>query len=503
MANTFLDKFLKSLNPTQEQELPSDGDLVRNILMKGVLPPTTTPNFTGKDSTWWTPEGPIKQEQMPPSPLLLEDQQQMIKDMAQANLIGQPIPTPIRQPAAIEEPQKPIKTKTTKPKVEPKEEQKEAPVQEPREPTMLEKLLADINAPEVEDTELKDALRQQQEMIRNVGIAQGAQQIGAALGGIRPDQNYLQFLNEAAKSKVSGIKELRESQAQKQKVKQEKVKFAMDTEKGMLDLDKARAQTNDLQAMQDPNSELSKAWRETARTRFKLAGVQVPKNLISDTLPASKVKELFPSGDIVDDLLRLRGIEESATSRKEARTERNQQVAQQQVDRYVQHTQDKFKDDVTSVKEGRIAVAALESALRNPTSVKDTQALYNMIKSFDPNTAVREGEIVLASKGQSYMDNMKNIFSRLSSNPRLLSTRYLKDVYEYAQQAQKAREGNYRQTMDTRLDYAKKRLGLPEGQEIFIDPLYEEMKKKERIPSASPFNVDAAKAELEKRKKGP
>lgn len=550
MANSFLDKLLESLtpepfdreldekayqlaggdaNPTAQRDthamvqklreernkapLPSDGDLVRNMLMKGAIPPTTTPNFSGKDNTWWTPEGPIAQNQMPPSPLKLEDQEQMMKDIARSNLTGEPVPT--RQPASTTETKtESLKTKSVKPKVLkdeelPKEEKSEEPEDtQPQEAvspqqSLLERLIAEASTPAEEDKELKEALKNQQDMMRFVGMMRGAQTVGAALGGIDPDKSYLENLTDAAKAKVTGIKDIREAQSKTQQEKREKVKFAMDTEKGMMDLEKAKLQMNDAKAMQDPNSDLSKAWREAARTRFKLAGVKIPANLISDTLPASKVKELFPSGDIVDDLIRLKGMEESAAARREAKSERNQQVAQQQVDRYVQHTQDKFKDDVSKVKTGREGLAALESAVRNPSSVKDTAALYGMIKSFDPNSAVREGEIVLASKGQSYMDNMKTIFSKVGNNPRLLTSRYLKDVLAYAKEAQKAREASYREVMDTRLKYAKDRLGLPQGQEIFIDPLYEETKPKSAAPSSSPFDPNKAKEELAKRKKGP
>jgi len=492
--------------------LPSDGDFARNMLMKGVIPPSTVPNFVGKDNVWFTPEGPITKDQMPPSPLKLEDQEQIIKDTARSNLTGQPIP--VRQPASTSTSQtESVKTKSVKPNAlkEQPEEKEQTPEETPEmsqpevspQQALLERLIAEASATAQEDKELKDALQRQQDMMNYVGFQRGAQQIGAALGGVAPDEKFLENLNESTKAKVAGIKDIREQQKVQQQEKREKVKFAMDTEKGMLDLDKAKLQMVDAKAMQDPNSDLSKAWREAARTRFKLAGVKIPANLISDSLPASKVKELFPSGDIVDDLIKLKGMEESAALRKEAKNERNKQQAQQQVDRYVQHTQDKFKDDVNKVKEGRTAVAALESAMRDPSSVKDLQAIYNMIKAFDPNSAVREGELVMAQKGQSYVDNAKTLFSKIGNNPRLLTGRYLKDVYDYAKSAQEARENNYRETMDSRLDYAKKRLGLPSGQEIFIDPLYEERKTKSTPTQQSlPFNVDAAKAELERRKKG-
>lgn len=481
--------------------LPSDGDMVRNVLMKGVLPPSDVPNFSaGKDPMWFSPQGPIRPDQLPPSPLKPEIQEQMMAAAAKQNLLpsGMPqAPTP-----APDITSKPMNMASSIPKSMP---QVKAEVPAPAMPTstipskeddraaMLKKLIESST----DDRELRNAMEEQKQREAIGMMLRGVAGIGAGLSGQAAAQvgdTYMKDFMESGKTGVANVREL-------MKAKQEKVKFALDTEKGMLDLDKTRIQMDDAKAMQDPNSDISKAWREAARTRFKLAGVKVPADMISEILPASKIKELFPSGDIVDDLIKLRGIEESAAMRKEARSDANRQRAQQQINNYVQHTQDKFKDDVNKVKEGRAAVAALESAIRSPSSVKDLQAIYNMIKAFDPNSAVREGELVMAQKGQSYVDNAKTLFSKIGSNPRLLTGRYLKDVHDYAKAAQAAREKSYRSTMDTRLNYAKDRLGLQEGQEIFIDPLYEETKKqKTQVPSA-PFDADAAKAELERRKK--
>jgi len=92
----------------------------------------------------------------------------------------------------------------------------------------------------------------------------------------------------------------------------------------------------------------------------------------------------------------------------------------------------KFQAD-SIMQAGNKGAAAIEIAndvIKNPGSAgNQLKILYTLVKNLDPDSAVREGELSLASQTQSYFDKFKTSFDRLSKG-KLLSETATKELAE-------------------------------------------------------------------------
>src|SRR2546427_593278 len=96
------------------ETLPNEGDLFCNVLMKSVIKPFTSPSFSaGNDPMWWSPQGPVRPNQIPPSPLKPEIQEQMLSEAAKQNTAPPP-PTPTPEPEPVQA-MAPVKSKVATP----------------------------------------------------------------------------------------------------------------------------------------------------------------------------------------------------------------------------------------------------------------------------------------------------------------------------------------------------------------------------------------------------
>lgn len=78
---------------------------------------------------------------------------------------------------------------------------------------------------------------------------------------------------------------------------------------------------------------------------------------------------------------------------------------------------DKFQANsvIAAGENGRSATAIADAVLADPGNAgKQLSILYTLVKSLDPTSAVKEGEIDLAQQTQSYLGKFKNNFDRIS-----------------------------------------------------------------------------------------
>lgn len=78
---------------------------------------------------------------------------------------------------------------------------------------------------------------------------------------------------------------------------------------------------------------------------------------------------------------------------------------------------DKFQADelIKNALKGQTAVSIADQVIANPSSATNQlKALYSLVKNLDPDSAVREGEISLAEKAQSYFQTWNTALTRVS-----------------------------------------------------------------------------------------
>jgi len=83
---------------------------------------------------------------------------------------------------------------------------------------------------------------------------------------------------------------------------------------------------------------------------------------------------------------------------------------------------------ITAGIKGSTAISIADDVLANPGSAgNQLKVLYTLVKNLDPDSAVREGELSLASQTQSYFDKYKTYFDRISQG-KLLSEAATKEL---------------------------------------------------------------------------
>lgn len=91
---------------------------------------------------------------------------------------------------------------------------------------------------------------------------------------------------------------------------------------------------------------------------------------------------------------------------------------------------DKFQADevIKNGNKGVNAVKIADQVLANPgNAANQLKILYTLVKNLDPDSAVREGELSLASQTQSFLDRQKTNLEKLSEG-KLLSTSATKEL---------------------------------------------------------------------------
>jgi hypothetical protein len=89
----------------------------------------------------------------------------------------------------------------------------------------------------------------------------------------------------------------------------------------------------------------------------------------------------------------------------------------QQTQNFIHITDNFQKDEIMkNAISGQQAILVADQVIADPyNAANQLKSLYTLVKSLDPNSAVREGEISLAEKAQSYLQNFSTALTRLSS----------------------------------------------------------------------------------------
>lgn len=499
-------------------QLIDDGGFTENVLLKGVLPPDPSPSFDGIQGTAWVSDDlPVTQGGLSPSPISLDWQSIALPANAQKSTPVNVEPASVQIPLAQKRFEKKVE-KTAAPVSQAEQQLSVDEKQDTSSPSFLDSLLSQYNKNSaLPDNELANLQKQRSERQTLLDLIDAGTMFTSGMSKANYDRNNLAKFYERADQDIQDLQARRKSEKEKKEEQKNEIKFAQDLEQYDLSKQKSLMQINDDKAIRDPKSEISNMSKNSiANMLSRIGRSDQAKKIMDSNLSHKQLEDIYGQMNMQNYISmyeaqqnRLALEKERAAAKLEQKDDKIAQAQKDKLDKYIQHTREKVKTEADSIQKGRQELTMLESALRNPSAVKDTAALYSMVKSFDPESVVREGEVALAMQGTGYWDAANVLFSRLKKgDTRVLTDQYLKQIKDYAGEVQKIRDMNYRKNMDSRLAFAKDRLGLQSGEEQYVDPLFGEkpaktITKKQYSPSLDRTRItysDGTQEELNGRR---
>lgn len=145
----------------------------------------------------------------------------------------------------------------------------------------IQDILSKVTAKSPEDTELKNQQANARDLVGMLLMTRGANKIGNSIAGVKPDANYNQGAIDLVNKKTTDLKDQRDSEAKLEDQNFQRRNQAIGEVKAEYDLKRATFEQGDREKENDPNSELSIAFRDYARSFIRQAGanVVIPDNL--------------------------------------------------------------------------------------------------------------------------------------------------------------------------------------------------------------------------------
>ena len=159
----------------------------------------------------------------------------------------------------------------------PMQQEAQAPVEKK---ASLADLLANLPKPGA-DNELMNKQANANDIVRNILMARAANKIGASIAGVNADEKYGQDFVNLANKEVTDLKARRKSE-----IEQEDQGFKSKNQ--VLSEQKALFELGDKEKENDPNSDVSKAFREYMASYAKIANVPVA---ISDKMSMADLQK--------------------------------------------------------------------------------------------------------------------------------------------------------------------------------------------------------------------
>jgi hypothetical protein len=232
-------------------------------------------------------------------------------------------------------------------------------------------------------------------------------QAGSAISGTTPDYEVANALAKGSRS-VAGVQQLAEMRATENK------------------LERAKRELEDDKKMRDPNSELSK------QLRAILVKAGYPVN---EKVSAQNIKDM---GVNAYNLLSQKQVIDSRQKADLLRDQKNQQA-------FIDGARKTLLKPFQEFQKVDTAFQSVEQFANNkPSGSKDVAMLYNFIKTLDPGSVVREGEITLSQRGMSLFEDLGVKAKRITSG-QLLSDDFRRGILEIGRQQRDLAEKNYRE----------------------------------------------------------
>lgn len=335
--------------------------------------------------------------------------------------------------------------------------------------------------PEIERFKDDELARLQQETAdknKELLLMKAFNKIGASVGGYKEDTSLLDAVGQLQQQKISDL--LGKRQAERAE------------EGAQFDFTNKKIDTKNKQEETDPNSEVSKAYRDQLRSYLKDVGLDIK---IPDQLSYAQLQKQF-------------GILSNRVSAKEARDARALERARQNEDKQALKNQ-KLEEkalDFAYKASGDLEKNAyfknynlirendqfFKDAINNPSGIKDLGALYKFVKFLDQESAVREGEIDLLLQSVGGLAKIKQQLERgiSTGDARVLPDSAIKKMYE-ANEIFKSKAAKNLNSKFSQLEGLAEKRGLAKEDMNLVIPGYEQYKTefdkllKDKSPASS------------------
>lgn len=364
----------------------------------------------------------------------------------------------------------------------------EIPQDAKKAPT-LEEILANLPGQQ-KDNELADAQKSNQDYIRSVLLARAGNKIGSSIAGVQADEKYGQDFADLSNKKVSDLQDRRKSERDIEDQGFQRRNQVISEKKSLFEL-------GDKEKENDPNSDVSQAFREYMRSYAKMANV--PVNIDDRMSMADLQKTTGMLGNIVsakmaqdarrDNLTLMKGQKEEAA--KDKKDQKNVDFMERQLNNIKKNSK-----NYKAAQSAESLVALVEDAIKNPSAIKEIAATYETIKSLDPDSAVREGEVGLLQQGLSFRAKLQALASKATDNPRVYGNEFLKTMRDYAQFKSVLAKKLYDKEFASVKALGKRR-GMSDEDVDVMNP----MAASESSPAAEAPKAPAAPTEIERRTK--
>lgn len=258
----------------------------------------------------------------------------------------------------------------------------------------------------------------------------------------------------------------------------------------------------------DPNSQMSKGFRELAKTMGVNLKGDFTAEMGKEILPsiykqqAADLERQFRAAD------REMQLADKELRTKELKSQKEELKTTQRQDKFVDGAQklltkqfEKY-EKVKRAKEGIQESFDQIRAGQNP-GPRDVQILYDFIKTLDPESVVREGEIVLGKQGMSLLENA-GIKVKSLTEGQILSDKFRQGILDIATQMEEKARSSYDRSAAPLRKTALKR-GISEDRFVEFDPMAFE-KEAEGMQTATPKDsgvkkIIESRSEEENRKR--
>ena len=284
---------------------------------------------------------------------------------------------------------------------------------------------------------LEEAQAQSATNRRDANMTRYGELIGAGLGRITPEHEGSKIAREQAGQPVEDVK----------------AKFG--AHKEQQSYKKAKEELDDDAQKRDPNSEISKFYRE----KF---GPFIPG--ITDKTSASHMEKALPQ------LTQLINTTEASDSRKERaaldreylQENKQSQGLNKHIDTYNKSLQKNY-DEFTKTQANISALDTIMSDAKNGVTpgAKDVSLLYSFISGLDPASTVREGEVQLSKGAMSLWGKIKSGTKQITGGD-LLDQDTRDSFMEIMRAGAKAQENRFRKTKVNAVNAGKEKGYDPE-----------------------------------------
>lgn len=126
-----------------------------------------------------------------------------------------------------------------------------------------------------QDTELANAQSENRDNIKDILLMKAANKINTSLAQVAPDEKYAQDFIDLSNKKVTDLQDKRKSERDLEDQDNKRRNQKISELKGDVDLQRANFELGDRQKENDPDSDVSKAFREYARSYVAQAGANI------------------------------------------------------------------------------------------------------------------------------------------------------------------------------------------------------------------------------------